>query len=1243
MSIIGVRSIVANFLCLSFLYASAAFAQELAVNGGFEQSATGWFFSGGGIQSTAVNGGTKAAFVGGDSKFDYFYQDIFIPTDASTATLRYWWNIVTEEGPGTVYDRFHISVRTIKNEELLAAGTLTNLNAPGDNTFQQSAAFNLIAYKGQTVRVTFRAETDSSLASTLRIDDVSLQVTIPSPAPDIRVSPGTVYPLPGAKSGAKAAMAQAIKPARTVVSETHERRRITVKFRDGLTVRARNGRLTERGTNALQSSANVLAKFGNGWLRVDALPEERIDAMRATAERRIGRALPDLNLQFDLQLPAGMDAAAACDELNKLESVELAQPIPLAQEPPSISVKDRGAAPPPLPGDYVSFQGYLNSAPDGVGAKDVWQDYGTKGTGIKVCDIEYVFNPSHQDLPAVGIVGPTPVDPGYGHDHATAVLGEIFSKSNSFGTTGIAHEAQAFFAGAYDGESYVLSSALTDAADALDPGDVILIEQQIDGPGASGDDYVPVEWFKPYYDRIVTAVGLGITVVEAGANGYHNLDAPIFSTGNGGHWPFLPQNNSGAILVGAGCAPPAFGGDTSARSRLDYSSYGSRVDVQGWGYDVTTTGYGSLYSAEGVNLYYVRGFSGTSSASPIVTGAVALLQSAYKAETGTVLTPAQVRQILKDTGTPQQSGEFPFTEHIGPLPNALAAIDAALAEPERDEFVIYNDGSVPLNVTSITPNAAAAWIDWSPQAPFNVPATSSVTVTVTIDWDLVPNGETTRQLLIASSDTGETPYPGAVYVTTDLVAETMTTPGAPSGEGLPTINVNYQYSTSGATSTFGHTAEYQFNWGDGTTSAWSTSTSASHSWSTLGQKSVTVTARCQTHTNITAQSSATNITVQSPETVSQPGAPSGNLTPVPNQNYIYTTTGATSNNGHVLEYRFNWGDGTSSAWSTAKSAQHAWTTNGQKSITIDARCQQHTDKTNTSAATVVEVMPAETVSKPGAPTGELVPAPNQDYAYATTGATSNLGHEIEYQFSWGDGSFSDWSSSTSASHAWANDGARNVTVTARCKLHTEKTNTSSATTVQVVTPEVISAPGAPQGALQTSTNVMQSYTTAAATSNLGHAVEYQFFWGDGSVSPWSSATNASHAWTSAGMKNVIVTARCKLHTDSLENSDIVQVEVKAPEPVRVVWPNGGETWNAGTKKKVKWKPGDAGCAEVRIELWRNGSFTRNLKTKTANDGKQKVKLPDSVATGADYKVRIVCTTNPSNSDMSNGNVSIGAR
>ncbi len=125
------------------------------------------------------------------------------------------------------------------------------------------------------------------------------------------------------------------------------------------------------------------------------------------------------------------------------------------------------------------------------------------------------------------------------------------------------------------------------------------------------------------------------------------------------------QKDSGAIVVGAGVPPTNyFDFDAGARlratpigvprSRIWFSNYGKIVNVQAWGWHVCTLGYGDAQGGASENVWYTLRFSGTSSASPIVTGAVACMQGRAKAKNGAPLAPDKVRQILMKTGTPQR-------------------------------------------------------------------------------------------------------------------------------------------------------------------------------------------------------------------------------------------------------------------------------------------------------------------------------------------------------------------------------------------------------------------------------------------------------------------------------------------------------------------------------------------------------------------------------------------------------------
>jgi hypothetical protein len=83
-------------------------------------------------------------------------------------------------------------------------------------------------------------------------------------------------------------------------------------------------------------------------------------------------------------------------------------------------------------------------------------------------------------------------------------------------------------------------------------------------------------------------------------------------------------------------------------------------------------------------------------------------------------------------------------------------------------------------------------------------------------------------------------------------------------------------------------------------------------------------------------------------------------------------------------------------------------------------------------------------------------------------------------------------------------------------------------------PETVSPPNTPAGPGNCNLGISCTYSTGGSSSNLGHAVEYQFDWkGDGSdLSSWGSDTQ-SKVWNIAGTYDVRSRARCKTDTNIL--------------------------------------------------------------------------------------------------------------
>lgn len=403
--------------------------------------------------------------------------------------------------------------------------------------------------------------------------------------------------------------------------------------------------------------------------------------------------VPDLSLYYRVVTDEDrLDELAA--DLRADDLVEAAYIKP-AGEPPALLERPRTLndmqpdvqAPPPTTPDFRSHQTYLDTAPAGVDAWLAWTIPGGGGQGISVIDCEWGWRFTHEDL-SVGQRGVVAGTSSAHTDHGTAVIGVVGGDRNAYGITGIAPEATV---GASSFADQSTGQAIRAAADRLAAGDIILLEIHRPGPNSpvppNGQfGFIAVEWWPDDFAAIRYAVAKGIVVVEAAGNGAQNLDDAVYSvrpTGFPTGWtnPFdLGNPQSGAVLVGAGAPPPdTHGADHGPdRSRLGFSNYGSRVDAQGWGREVTSTGYGDLQGGWIQDRWYTDRFSGTSSASPVVTGALACLQGMLRARGHHPLTSSKARQLLRSTGSPQTDAPGrPASQRIGNRPDIRQMVAAA--------------------------------------------------------------------------------------------------------------------------------------------------------------------------------------------------------------------------------------------------------------------------------------------------------------------------------------------------------------------------------------------------------------------------------------------------------------------------------------------------------------------------------------------------------------------------------------
>ena len=90
--------------------------------------------------------------------------------------------------------------------------------------------------------------------------------------------------------------------------------------------------------------------------------------------------------------------------------------------------------------------------------------------------------------------------------------------------------------------------------------------------------------------------------------------------------------------------------------------------------------------------------------------------------------------------------------------------------------------------------------------------------------------------------------------------------------------------------------------------------------------------------------------------------------------------------------------------------------------------------------------------------------------------------------------------------------------------------------------------------------------------------------------------------------------------------------------ISVTVPNGGESWVAGSAQTITWT--DNIDENVKIELYKGGSFNATIIGSTPSNGSYSWTIPAGQAVGNDYKVKITSITSSIVSDMSDANFSI---
>ena len=216
-------------------------------------------------------------------------------------------------------------------------------------------------------------------------------------------------------------------------------------------------------------------------------------------------------------------------------------------------------------------------------------------------------------------------------------------------------------------------------------------------------------------------------------------------------------------------------------------------------------------------------------------------------------------------------------------------------------------------------------------------------------------------------------------------------PNIPVGPESGILGKTVNFTVGGAKSNRGHELEYQIDWGDSSLSNWNNE-AKNHIYQTCDTFYVKTRARCKVDTMIISDWSAAsqiNIVGLKLEISIYPEL-AGIVTKNPDKNQYALSDSVLLTSLANSGYEFDHWDGD--------------LTGGDN----PAKIIMDENKSITAFFNQLE----EIVTRPTSVTGPSIGVMGQSLKFTTEGAVSNLENEVEYQFDWGDGIFSNWGVNT---------------------------------------------------------------------------------------------------------------------------------------------------------------------------------------------------------------------------------------
>jgi PKD repeat protein len=320
--------------------------------------------------------------------------------------------------------------------------------------------------------------------------------------------------------------------------------------------------------------------------------------------------------------------------------------------------------------------------------------------------------------------------------------------------------------------------------------------------------------------------------------------------------------------------------------------------------------------------------------------------------------------------------------------------------------------------------------------------------------------------------------------------------------------------------TGGSLADYSWSFGDGTAADTGTAATESHTFTTPGTYTVSLTTTDDLDVSNTATQS---ITVAS-FTISQP-------IPAPGSVVTFTADSPPDACGTVTGYTWDFGDGTTPETTNAPTVDHIYTARRSYSVSLSYQCSGTAPPASVA-----------TVNVDSPPTAAFTPtpsafAPGTTVSFDASGSSPAAGGTItDYAWSFGDGSPTLHTSTTGVTHPFNTPGIYTVTLTTTDELGASATTSHQVTADQPTADFTVSSPNpAP--------NSPVTFDASASSDPESSIVDYMWDFGNGPVDAGTSAIT-THSFSAAGTYRVKLTIK-----DQLGFTDAITQQVVIAPPV----------------------------------------------------------------------------------------------